>query len=115
MIATTDLQKLAAYINARGGTAFPAQASVGATTEKWMGMSMRDYFAGQALPAVIAATSAGQHSPKMRDSETHIRDAISRDAYAMADAMLKVSAETAKPDRALADIDDLPEFDGQNR
>lgn len=52
------------------------------------GMTLRDWFAGQALPAVIAATSAGQHQPRMEEGDEHIRFAIVRDAYDMADAML---------------------------
>ena len=73
-----------------GGPAFPR------TVQRWndsldhsvQGMSLRDWFAGQALPAVIAATSAGQHMPATRDSDTHIAFAITRDAYFIADAML---------------------------
>lgn len=57
------------------------------------GMSLRDYFAGQALPAVISATSAGQHMPTARDSDTSISFAIARDAYLMADAMLALRAQ----------------------
>lgn len=56
------------------------------------GMSLRDYIAAQALPAVIAATSAGQHQPSVRDSDTHIAFAIARDAYFLADAMLVARA-----------------------
>ena len=52
------------------------------------GMSLRDWFAGQALASVIIVTSAGQHRPEMREGETHIRLAMARDAYDMADAML---------------------------
>lgn len=59
------------------------------------GMSLRDYFAAQALPAVIAVTSAGQHQPSVRDSDTHIIFAIARDAYFAADAMLKAREEVA--------------------
>jgi hypothetical protein len=56
------------------------------------GMTLRDWFAGQALGAIIAATSAGQHNPPMREGEVHLRYAIARDAYDMADAMLAVRA-----------------------
>ena len=58
------------------------------------GMSLRDWFAGQALPAVIAATSAGQHMPATRDSDTHIAFAITRGAYFIADAMLAARKTT---------------------
>jgi hypothetical protein len=50
--------------------------------------ALRDKFAIQALPAIIAATSAGQHVPQMLEGETHIRFAMARNAYEMADAML---------------------------
>lgn len=76
-----------------GGPAFPVQDH----TNEWgyaiqPGMSLRDWHAGQSLPAIIAATSAGMHMPKMRESE-EIRFAIARDAYEMADAMLAARQE----------------------
>lgn len=55
--------------------------------EPGYGMTLRDWFAGQALPAIIAATSAGQHQV-MREGDTSIVAGITRDAYEMADAML---------------------------
>lgn len=76
-----------------GGPAFPGEQ--GHTPEgSWNqtfspGMTLRDAFALGTLPAVIAATSAGQHMPAMQEGEPHIRFAIARDAYDMADAMLK--------------------------
>ena len=57
------------------------------------GMTLRDYYAGQALPAVIAATSAGLHMPNQRPEDEHIRYAIARDAYDMADAMIAARKE----------------------
>lgn len=63
------------------------------------GMSLREYYAGQALPAIIAATSAGQHQPSIRESDTHIVFAIARDAYFMADAMLAARAEKTGGER----------------
>lgn len=73
--------------------AFPRTPG-GIVSQEHMGMTMRDWFAGQALPAVIAALSAGQHSvhPNMT-----ILESATTDAYAMADAML---AERAKGDAA---------------
>lgn len=74
-----------------GGPAFPEPVSIGPAGDVYpaiSGMSKRDWLAGQALPAVIAATSAGQHQPLMREGDTHIRFAIARDAYTVADAML---------------------------
>lgn len=57
------------------------------------GMTLRDWFAGQALPAVVAATSAGQHYPGdgfLDDRPINERMAI--DAYKLADAMLAARA-----------------------
>lgn len=73
-----------------GGPAFPM------TVQRWndsldgsrAGMSLRDAAALAALPAVIAATSAGQHTPTKRSSDEPIRHAIARDAFAMADAFI---------------------------
>ena len=64
-----------------GGPAFPWGGDVRG------GMSLRDWFAGQAIDGIIHATSAGQHMPLVKDGE-HIRYAMARDAYDMADAML---------------------------
>lgn len=71
-----------------GGPAFPTEPNTQPGFYLHHGMSLRDYFAGQALPAVISATSAGQHRPTARDSDTSISFAIARDAYLVADAML---------------------------
>lgn len=57
------------------------------------GMTLRDYFAGQVIPAVIAATSAGRHHPVRFGENTTLHQGMARDAYEMADAML---AERAK-------------------
>jgi hypothetical protein len=58
------------------------------------GMSIRDWFAGQALPAVIAATSAGQHFPGDGfNDERPIPVRMAHDAYAIADAMLALRAK----------------------
>lgn len=53
------------------------------------GMTLRDYFAAKILPSVIAATSDGKHTPPMESGEKTIHMAMARDAYLMADAMLK--------------------------
>lgn len=52
------------------------------------GMSLRDWFAGQAIGAIIAATSAGQHYPGAgRDDDRPIQDKMAADAYRIADAL----------------------------
>lgn len=52
------------------------------------GMTLRDHFAGKALPAVMLATSAGQHHPGPVGSALPLVQRIADDAYKMADAML---------------------------
>ncbi len=56
------------------------------------GMTLRDWFAGQALPAIIAATSAGQHHLQGVGTVT---DMLAQEAYRLANAML---AEREKSD-----------------
>lgn len=59
-----------------GGSAFPMHNAIGASAP---GMSLRDWFAGQALTGLCANSIPGDHHrPKARVSE----------AYALADAML---------------------------
>lgn len=53
------------------------------------GMSLRDWFAGQALAAVIMSTSAGMHDAiSDKPHSTTIIEALAIDAYRLADAML---------------------------
>ena len=60
------------------------------------GMTLRDWFAGQALGAIITATSNGRHYPA-REGQSLI-EGMAQDAYELADTML---AERAKePDNA---------------
>jgi hypothetical protein len=70
-----------------GGPAFPtleAITNTGATRTK-RGMSLRDWFAGQALVGLLIDEGIG-------DSGDHI-DATCRDAYRYADEMLKAREE----------------------
>lgn len=60
------------------------------------GETLRDRIAMAALPAVIAATSAGQHRPPANEGDTHTGFAIAREAYSVADAMLKTRKEDPK-------------------
>ena len=76
-------------------TAFPHVSDI---IGHYEGMTLRDYFAGQALPAIIVATSTGQHMPAMREGE-EMRHAIARDAYSMADAMLAARQEGSTDDQ----------------
>lgn len=56
------------------------------------GMTLRDWFAGRALPAIISATSAGQHHPGVMGDDRSIQTRIAEDAYKLADAMLTARA-----------------------
>ena len=80
-----------------GGAAFPCPGGGGFHRE--IGMSLRDWFAGQALTGIIA----NPHEP---NGETwgEIITNLSRSAYQYADAML---AERAKR-MPSADLTDLP-------
>lgn len=49
------------------------------------GMSLRDYFAGQALPATLIAMANGQHGVNPGKG---VMESAAIDSYAMADAML---------------------------
>lgn len=71
-----------------GGPAFPSANAVQCGefhTNGHAGMSLRDHFAGQALPAIIALPT----------SESLESDVIARAAYLMADAMLRARANPA--------------------
>ena len=57
------------------------------------GMSLRDWFAGQALDAIIRAACAGQRFPHSYPSEC-AESAMARNAYRIADAMLKAREAT---------------------
>lgn len=70
-----------------GGPAFPSP-SCGEWSPEY-GMSLRDWFAGHTLPAIIGATSQGQHNPWAGKAEDMpIAKAMAFDAYELADAML---------------------------
>lgn len=63
------------------------------------GMTLRDYFAGQALPAVIKATSDGNHTSKhiLSGAAQNAPQAFAMDAYEIADAMLAERTRTGDP------------------
>jgi hypothetical protein len=51
------------------------------------GMSLRDAAALAALPAIITATSAGQHDPATKHG-CRVEEAMARDAWLIADAFI---------------------------
>jgi hypothetical protein len=70
-----------------GGAAFPLGTVDGYCTD---GMSMRDYFAAAALPAIIEMIASKQFPSKSGQPWTE--NMISQQAFAFADAMLKARA-----------------------
>jgi hypothetical protein len=60
------------------------------------GMTLREYYAGQALGAIITATSRGQHTV-LRDDGLSAIQSIARDAVEMADALLAALANAEAP------------------
>jgi hypothetical protein len=73
-----------------GGPAFPPMAPLESWGDPKQGMSLRDWFAGQALAGLLADPNEGP-----QDDET-LEDAISRiaeGAYSYADAMLEARAK----------------------
>jgi hypothetical protein len=63
-----------------GGPAFPAEVwSSDGVPEHSEGMTLRDYFAAKAMPTIYAEALGGEDW----------RDDVAREAYRMADAMLK--------------------------
>jgi hypothetical protein len=78
-----------------GGPAFPELPSYGTPTgtisiNTKPGMSLRDYFAGQALAGYLALPEPGQAPPLTKWSHKIIAEGC----YMMADAMLAVRAGT---------------------
>lgn len=71
-----------------GGHAFPRDIGWNGAQKPQKGMTLRDYFAGQALVGLLAGErAAGSYHERMVDSDTAER------AYEFADAMI---AERAK-------------------
>lgn len=72
-----------------GGPAFPTDRwgmeSGEAVTYQDDGMTLRDWFAGQALPAVIAAA--------VEQAGWYTDESVASNAYALANAMLKERAK----------------------
>ena len=74
-----------------GGPAFPV--SLGSLHDQYFashGMSLRDWFAGQALAGLMAATAHPESGGPSHSYGGH--DGLARTAYAFADAMLAAKA-----------------------
>ena len=74
-----------------GGPAFPIPRQC----EYWSGMSLRDYFAAAALQAILSSSLSGSILTGYHINEPCFMECVALDAYAHADAMLKV--REAKP------------------
>ena len=74
----------------------PAFPVVRVEGEQYPGMTLRDYFAVKALSGMLAHSRNG-HGYRPTDQSKHWHDAISEEAYQLADAML---AERGKPSGA---------------
>lgn len=61
------------------------------------GMTLRDWFAGRALSAIITATSNGQHFPA-REGRSVV-EGMAFDAYGLADLMLAYRAKDTPNDQ----------------
>ena len=66
-------------MNNTGGPAFPFSPSDVSTIKPQLGMTLRDYFAGQAMNALILERADWKYAP----------ETLAKYAYAQADAMLK--------------------------
>lgn len=67
-----------------GGPAFPGQYDHGHTVESWTGMTLRDYFAANAMQGMLANPNQDYAPLTLKAQE-----AVVEGAYEMADAMLK--------------------------
>lgn len=67
-----------------GGPAFPNTGNSNWNLRPAAGMTLRDWFAGQALPSIISAGTP-------TEGEGTVFDWMAADAYAFADAMLAAS------------------------
>lgn len=85
MIPSDDLEKYLVDLNDHGGPAFPVLVPENVEGFVSLGMSLRDYFAAQAIAGMHARDTydVGQATPEQRAAL----------AYIDADAMLKVRGE----------------------
>lgn len=80
----TDTRNLFEKYADAGGPAFPANVQLDVGQVSFAGMSLRDWFAGQAL----AGGTLGERHPNGGSQTDQTPQAIARDAYRIADAMI---------------------------
>lgn len=73
-----------------GGPAFPVP---GVTGNLCRGMTLRDYFAGQALAGIVSAQKEGSIVTDVARNTLMLDASVSEMAYAFADAMLRERAK----------------------
>ena len=71
----------------RGGQAFPSQKPPEAWGSDEAGMTMRQYYAGQALPGIMASRYFAEHAPK------GLAENVAAKAFEIADAMIAHEAK----------------------
>ena len=74
-----------------GGPAFPMQVKLANGTDNYRGMSLRDWFAGQALAGYISNHKACEQLSSVGKNTPHFYAVLT---YAMADAMLAARKES---------------------
>lgn len=72
-------------VGRQGGPAFPVSIP-GCGDNGWQGMTLRDWFAGQALNGIMANSIPGSH---------HRPDEVVQQAFDLADMMLKARTPTS--------------------
>ena len=71
-----------------GGPAFPMQVKLANGTDNYRGMSLRDWFAGQAMAGILFISNSVKNESKQPAEKL-----IATTAYLMADAMLAARKE----------------------
>lgn len=67
-------------------------ANLGTSRKRWLLLTLRDYFAAEALTGIMVLIANDKHDP--RDfSQRNPEDKLAADAYRLADAMLKERAK----------------------
>jgi hypothetical protein len=70
-----------------GGPAFPSHGSMGEVAQE--GMTLRDYFAAKAMQSILPSYQNVFDDETGSDDDPTFPELLAKDAYIMADAMLK--------------------------
>jgi len=96
--ALKQAQDKATYSQIGGGPAFPQSERIGDVAMSFGGMSLRDYFAGEALNSILAQEDGGIQAcaPSYMaevDPVVTAAEIWAKNAYEIADAMIKERAK----------------------